>query len=78
MEICVEGTDTTKKAKVSADRNTGRGDRRSRLDVRDSSFTVYLRSTLMEVKERPMLKQPQPMTPVPKPYNACKHYEFHK
>jgi len=48
MEICVEGMDTTKKAKVLADWNVGRGDRRLRLDVRDSRFTAYLRSKLME------------------------------
>jgi len=36
IEICAESTNISKKAKVPADRNARRGDKRPRLNVRDS------------------------------------------
>ena len=77
IEISAESTGTSKKAKVPADRNVGRGDRRSRLNVRDSHFTVDPRSILVEVKGHRKLRKAQPLTLALKPYNAWKYCEFH-
>jgi len=68
--IYAEIMDATKKTKVPVDRNVGRGDRRPRLEIVDPHFTIDPRSILMEVKEHPMLKRPQPMISAPKPHIA--------
>ena len=48
--ICTENTDASNKAKTQADKNVGPGNRRPRLDIRDSHFTANPTSILMEVK----------------------------
>lgn len=57
-EICTENVDASKKAKTQGDRNARRGNRRSRLDIWDSRFTVDSKSILIEVKGHPMLRKP--------------------
>jgi len=70
IELYAESTDAPKKAKALINRNVGRGDRRPRLEIVDPHFTIDPRSILMEVKEHPMLKRPQPMISAPKPHIA--------
>ena len=57
-EIWSENTDASKKAKTQGDRNVGWGDKKPRLDIRDSHFTTNLKSILMEVKGHLMLRKP--------------------
>ena len=67
-EVCAESTYGSKRAKVPANTNTGRGNRSLRLEVMDSRFTVDRRS-ILALKEHPILKRPEPMIAAPKPYN---------
>jgi len=57
VEIWSENADASKKAKTQCDRNVGRDNKRPRLDIRDSHFTVDLRSILMEVKGHLLLRK---------------------
>ena len=78
IEICAEGAETPKKAKVPVGRNPSQGDRRPQLECVAPRFTTDHQSILMEVRGHPVLKRSPLMNTTPKPHNDRKYFEFHK
>ena len=76
FEICAKSTDAPKKTKTMVYRNVSEGERRPRFDVVDPHFTMDPQSILIEVKEHPVSKRPQPMTSARKVNNAGTYCEF--
>ena len=84
-EIYTDNSDAPKKVRIPVDKNPNRGDRnhdprdrRPQLKVVDPRFTTDPGRILIEVRGRPMLRRPSPMTAPPKPHNTRKYCKFHE
>ena len=56
-EIYAENADTSEKAKAQGDKNASLADKRLRISIRDSYFTLDSGNVLKEVKGHPLLRK---------------------